>query len=484
MVADAKGFISIDRLHPPRRKVSERIRDWGEVYEPLEDEKVVEQARRCMDCGIPFCHYGCPLGNIIPEWNEAAGLEKWARAAARLAATNNFPEFTGRLCPAPCESACVLGINRDPVTIELIEKTIAENAFAHGWYHPIPATRSTGKKVAVVGSGPSGLAAAQQLTRAGHDVAVYERSDRPGGLLRYGIPEFKMEKWVLDRRIDQMVKEGTRFITSTAIGSDLMLSELAKEYDAVVLAIGSTIPRDLKVPGRDLDGIMFAMDYLPHANRAALGEVVDNAPSAQGKHVIIIGGGDTGADCLGTATRQGAASITQLEILPEPPRERPANQPWPIHPLIFKITSAHEEAGERMYAVSTARFHGSTSVEELELTSVEMTSAGPKTIPGTERRIPAELVLLAMGFVGPELSLVDPEGVLEKTERGTIATDQAFKTSLPNVFAAGDARRGQSLIVWAIAEGRSVASAVDAYLMGETELPAPINVESRPLSLT
>ncbi len=486
-MADPKGFLNHGREVAGRRPVTERVHDWNEVYPGGPGRALLPiirtQASRCMDCGIPFCHTGCPLGNIIPEWNDLVWRDDWDAAIERLHATNNFPEFTGRLCPAPCETACVLGINQDPVTIKNVEVSIIERAFESNNVRPQPPEWLSGKTVAVVGSGPAGLAVAQQLTRAGHTVAVYERADRIGGLLRYGIPEFKMEKAVLDRRLDQMRREGTVFRAGVDVGGSLTGVQLRERYDAVVLAIGSTTPRDLPVPGRELGGIHQAMEYLPQANRVALGESLPDGAEqirADGKHVVIIGGGDTGADCLGTAIRQGAASITQLEIMARPGEERPAGQPWPTYPMTFKVSSAHEEGGDRVYAVSTQEFVGDEAgnVKALRLVEVD---ASFQPVPGTEREIPAELVLLAMGFVGPERAgLVEQLGV-ELDERGNIVRDRDYATSVEGVFVAGDAGRGQSLIVWAIAEGRAAASTVDRYLTGSTNLPYPIPPTERPL---
>jgi glutamate synthase (NADPH/NADH) small chain len=486
-MADPKGFLKTGREVAPRRPVEERVKDWNEVYPggvgrallPI----ITEQAGRCMDCGIPFCHQGCPLGNLIPEWNDLVWRDDWDGAIERLHATNNFPEFTGRLCPAPCEPACVLGINQDPVTIKNVEVSIIDRAWESGNVRPQPPEWLSGRTVAVIGSGPAGLAAAQQLTRAGHTVAVYERDDRIGGLLRYGIPEFKMEKKHVDRRIDQMKREGTVFRAGVNVGEELTGDKLRDRYDAVILAIGATEPRDLPVPGRELGGIHQAMEFLPQANRAALGEAVPDQITAQGKHVVIIGGGDTGADCLGTSTRQGAASITQLEIMPEPPQDRPDGQPWPTYPMIFRVSSAHEEAGERVYSVSTKEFLGDDdgNVRALRLVEVVFENGRPTEVEGTEREIPAQLVLFAMGFLGPEKpGLVEQLGV-DLDERGNVARDTSYATSVPGVFVAGDAGRGQSLIVWALAEGRAAAAAVDKHLTGSTALPSPIPPTARPL---
>ncbi len=486
-MADPRGFLTIRaRELPARRPVPVRIMDWHEVYEAQDAAELQRQAGRCMDCGIPFCHQGCPLGNLIPEWNDLTWRQDWSDAVERLHATNNFPEFTGRLCPAPCETACVLGINQPAVTIKQVEVSIIERAFLDGHVEPQPPDRLSGRTVAVVGSGPAGLAVAQQLTRAGHTVAVFERADRIGGLLRYGIPEFKMEKSVLDRRLAQMEAEGTRFRSGVDVGADLTGKQLRDRYDAVVLAVGSTLPRDLPVPGRELGGVLQAMDYLPPSNRVSLGEPVEGQVRATGKDVVIIGGGDTGADCLGTAIRQGARSITQLEILPRPPEERPSGQPWPTYPMSFRVSSAHEEGGDRVYAVNTQELVGDDegNVAALRLVEVELVEGRFEPVAGTEREIPAQLVLLAMGFVGPQRAgLVDQLGV-ELDPRGNIARDETFMTSVPGVFVAGDAGRGQSLIVWAIAEGRACAAGVDGYLTGRpgaSTLPSPIRPTDRPL---
>ena len=485
-MADPHGFLT-NRVRelPQRRPVDVRIKDWKEVYEEQQSGELQRQAGRCMDCGIPFCHSGCPLGNLIPEWNDLAWRGHWHDAIERLHATNNFPEFTGRLCPAPCETACVLGINQPAVTIKQIEVTTIEEAFGRGDVPPQIPDRLTGKTVAVVGSGPAGLAAAQQLTRAGHTVAVYERADQPGGLLRYGIPEFKMEKRIVDRRIQQMKAEGTRFRSGVDIGSEITGQQLRDRYDAVVLAIGATVPRDLPVPGRELAGIHQAMDFLPPANRVALGEEVPDQVTAEGKDVVVIGGGDTGADCIGTSHRQGARSVTSLEIMPQPGEDRPGHQPWPTYPMLFRVASAHEEGGERLYSVSTTEFLGDEEgqVSGLRLTEVRRGDTGFEPVEGTERVLPAQLVLLSMGFLGPEPDGVVAQLGLSTDERSNIERDAAYTTNVPGVFVAGDAGRGQSLIVWAIAEGRAAAHGVDSYLMGSSQLPRPINPTDRPLTV-
>jgi len=475
-VGDSTGFLKHARQLPKRRPVAIRIQDWHEVYEPSEEAVTRVQAGRCMDCGIPFCHNGCPLGNLIPEWNDLVHSGRWQDAIDRLHATNNFPEFTGRLCPAPCEASCVLGISQEPVTIEQVEKEIVERAWASGWVPPMPAAQRTGRRVAVVGSGPAGLAAAQQLTRAGHQVTVFERDDRIGGLLRYGIPEFKMEKRVLDRRIQQMVAEGTEFQVGVEVGVQFSVARLRAGHDAVVLAGGATAWRELPIPGRELAGIHQAMEFLPPANRVQQGDLADSPISARGKRVVIIGGGDTGADCLGTAHRQGAASVHQFEILPRPPAARAEANPWPTWPLILRTSSAHEEGGDRVFAVNTERFvgDGSGRVAALRAHEVEFSGGRFVPVPDTEFELPCELVLLAMGFAGPERSGLLSELGVDFTERGNVARDEQFATRVPAVFVAGDMGRGQSLIVWAIAEGRSAAAAADRYLMGRTALPAPI----------
>ncbi|WP_067602981.1 glutamate synthase subunit beta [Nocardiopsis listeri] len=483
-MADPKGFLKItERELPAHRPVDVRIQDWREVHEDFDRGTVTKQASRCMDCGIPFCHNGCPLGNLIPEWNNLVHTHDWAEAIERLHATNNFPEFTGRLCPAPCESACVLGIDQPAVTIKNIEVSIIDRAWEEGWVKPLPPTHRTGKKVAIVGSGPAGLAAAQQLTRAGHDVTVYERADRVGGLLRYGIPEFKMEKRHIDRRVAQMTAEGTTFRTGVNIGVDLTVERLKTDNDAVVLTGGATRWRDLPATGRELDGVHQAMEYLPLANKVQEGDL-DRAPiHAEGKHVIVIGGGDTGADCVGTAHRQGAASVTQLEIMPKPPTTRPDHQPWPTMPMLYKVTSAHEEGGKRIYSVNTLEFLGDENghVRALRLVDVERGPNGFEPVEGTERELPADLVTLAMGFVGPEKEGMIEELGVELDGRGNVARDSDYRTTVDGVFCAGDMGRGQSLIVWAIAEGRSAAAGVDRHLTEESALPVAIAPTERPL---
>jgi glutamate synthase (NADPH/NADH) small chain len=482
-MADPKGFLTTPRETPKRRPVDVRIQDWREVYEPQSFEHLQKQAGRCMDCGIPFCHSGCPLGNLIPEWNDLIWRGDTHEAINRLHATNNFPEFTGRLCPAPCETACVVAINQEAVTIKQVELRTIEEAFATGDVKALSPDRLTGKTIAIIGSGPAGLAAAQQLTRAGHTVAVYERAEKIGGLLRYGIPEFKMEKHILDRRLEQMEKEGTRFRPGVDVGGELTGSALRKKYDAIILAIGATNWRDLPVPGRDLQGVYQAMEFLPWGNKQALGEVKTPAINVNGKHVVILGGGDTGADCLGTSIRQGAASVTQLEIMPRPSDERPSTAPWPMYPMIFRVSSAHEESDNRIFSVSTQEFLGDESGNLRAIKIVETNFINGKFEPaaGTEREIPADFVFLAMGFTGPEQSPLLTQLEVRIDERGNIVRDNNFAANDDGVFVAGDAGRGQSLIVWAIAEGRSAASAVDRYLTGDTQLPNPIEPTTRQL---
>ena len=482
-MADPKGFLTTPRQTPTRRPVDVRIKDWKEVYEEQPIADLQKQAGRCMDCGIPFCHQGCPLGNLIPEWNDLMWRGDKGEAIDRLHATNNFPEFTGRLCPAPCETACVVAINADAVTIKQVELRTIEEAFSDGTVLPLAPDRLTGKTVAVIGSGPAGLAAAQQLTRAGHTVAVYERGEKIGGLLRYGIPEFKMEKSILDRRLAQMESEGTRFRPGVDVGVEITGQQLRSKYDAVVLAIGATQWRDLPIKGRDNKGIYQAMEYLPWGNAQALGEVTNPAINVTGKHVVILGGGDTGADCLGTAIRQGAASVTQLEIMPRPTEERPTTQPWPTYPMIYRVSSAHEERDNRLFAVSTEEFvgDGNGNVKALRLVETKFENGKFAPVPGTEKEIPADFVFLAMGFTGPEKSELLTQLEVDFDERGNIKRDLNYQTKTPGVYVCGDAGRGQSLIVWAIAEGRSAAASVDSFLTGRTQLPSPIEPTARPM---
>ena len=482
-MADPKGFLTTDRAVPTRRPVDVRIKDWKEVYEEQAFPDLQKQAGRCMDCGIPFCHSGCPLGNLIPEWNDLIWRGDKNEAIDRLHATNNFPEFTGRLCPAPCETACVVAINKTAVTIKQLELRTIEEAFKDGNVEPLIADRLTGKTVAVIGSGPAGLAAAQQLTRAGHTVAVYDRADKIGGLLRYGIPEFKMEKAILDRRLDQMTKEGTRFRPGVNVGVELTGSQLRTKYDAIVLAVGATQWRDINVPGRELKGIYQAMEFLPWGNRQGLGEVETPEINVSGKHVVILGGGDTGADCLGTSVRQGAASVTQLEIMPRPTEERPAGQPWPTYPMIYRVSSAHEELDNRLFAVSTEEFlgDGNGNLRALKIVETKFENGKFEPVPGTEKELPADFVFLAMGFTGPEKTALFEQLEVELDERGNIKRGLDYQSTQEGIFVAGDAGRGQSLIVWAIAEGRSAAAEVDKYLTGDTQLPAPILPTARPM---
>ena len=495
-MGDQRAFLTTPRDLPRRRPVEVRIRDWREVYENPSPEKVAEQAGRCMDCGIPFCHNACPLGNLIPDWNDQAWRNTatdWREAIDRLHATNNFPEFTGRLCPAPCEAACVLNLTHEPVTIKAVEQEIGDRAWREGWVVPQPPERLTGKTVAVVGSGPAGLAAAQQLTRAGHTVVVYERDDRIGGLMRYGIPDFKMDRAVLDRRLEQMAAEGTQFRPGVDVGTEVTGEQLRERYDAVVLAVGALAQRELDVPGRELAGVHQAMEYLPLANRVVAGDYEEPAIDARGRHVVIVGGGDTGADCLGTAHRQGAASVTQLQIHTRPPERSNDETPWPTWPLIFRNSPAYEEGGERLFAMNTQAFVGDEQGRVRAVRVVEVrgraadpatgTPAGYQPVPGSETEVPTDLVLLAIGFVGPErLPLLDQLG-LERDGRGRLVRDAGYATNVPGVFATGDAGRGASLIVWAIAEGRAAAAAVDRHLTGDTTLHAPVPATAAPLAV-
>jgi glutamate synthase (NADPH) small chain len=470
------GFLEIEREQPVRRNKEARIKDWFEIYEPFAEDKQREQSARCMDCGVPFCHTGCPVSNLIPDWNDLAYNGRWQSAIRRLHATNNFPEFTGRICPAPCEAACVLGINAPPVSIKLIERSIVERAWDEGWINPEPPEHNTGKRVAVVGSGPAGLAAAQQLRRAGHSVTVYEKNDRIGGLLRYGIPNFKLEKHVLDRRLNQMRSEGVTFLTNAHVGGNIPVDTLTGHYDAILLAGGAEQPRDLKIPGRELKGVHYAMEFLPQQNRRNEGDIVDPATAilATGKRVLIIGGGDTGADCLGTSHRQGAKSVHQIEIMPKPPETRAGSTPWPLWPLQLRTESAHEEGGIRDWAINSLKFSGD---ENGNVKQVHACRVGPppkfEAICDSEFTLDVDLVLLAMGFVGPvKNGMIEQLGVA-LDQRGNVAANAEYMSSVDGIFAAGDMRRGQSLVVWAISEGRKAAAAVDRYLAAKQPSVAP-----------
>jgi glutamate synthase (NADPH) small chain len=473
-VGKVTGFLEYEREEPSKRPTAERVRDYREFELPVVEEKLRLQGARCMDCGIPFCNTGCPLGNLIPDWNDHVFKNRPAEAIESLHATNNFPEFTGRVCPAPCEAACVLTINSDAVSIKLIERSIADRAFAEGRIQPILPKTRTGKKVAVIGSGPAGMAAAQQLNRAGHTVTLYEKDDRIGGLLTYGIPDFKMEKWLVERRVEQMREEGVIFKTSVHVGRDLSAADLKSQYDAVCLTIGSREPRDLPVPGRELDGVHFAMDFLTQQNQRVAGDHVpeEGAILAGGKNVVVIGGGDTGSDCIGTSHRQGAKSVTSFEILPRPPDEPHASTPWPMWPLMLRTSSSHEEGGQREWSVSTERFSGENGkVKKLHCVRVELKDGKFERVAGSEFELPAELVLLAMGFVHPEHPGIVKDLGVQLDRRGNVAVNADFMSSVPGVFAAGDCQRGQSLVVWAIAEGRKAARGIDLFLMGKSELP-------------
>jgi glutamate synthase (NADPH/NADH) small chain len=468
------GFLEIEREQPIRRKVEDRVHDWFEIYEPFPEEKQREQGARCMDCGVPFCHTGCPVNNLIPDWNDLVYNGRWQSAVRRLHATNNFPEFTGRICPAPCEASCVLGINLPPVSIKLIERSIVERAWDEGWIHPEPPEQNTGKRVAVVGSGPAGLAAAQQLRRAGHSVTVFEKNDRIGGLLRYGIPNFKLEKRVIDRRIEQMRAEGVTFLTNAHVGVNVPVDALTGHYDAILLCGGAEHPRNLAIPGRELKGVHYAMEFLPQQNRRNEGDFIDPVASisAEGKRVLIIGGGDTGADCLGTSHRQGAKSVHQFEIMPKPPEQRAASTPWPLWPLQLRTESAHEEGGIRDWSINSIRFTGNENGEVSQLHATRVGSA-PKfeAIAGSEFTLDVDLVLLAMGFLGPVRNgMIEQLGVALDARSNVATTD--YMSSVDGIFAAGDMRRGQSLVVWAISEGRNAATAVDRYLSQRETAPS------------
>lgn len=482
-MADPQGFLTYRRQTPGRRPAADRVHDWREVYEPFPPSATMEQADRCMDCGIPFCHHACPVSNLIPEWNDLVRQDRWREASERLHATNNFPEFTGRICPAPCEAACVVGIDDEPVAIKLVEKEIADRAFAAGWLSPRPPQVETGRRVAVVGSGPAGLAAAQQLRRAGHRVTVFERAGKIGGLLRYGIPEYKMESAVLDRRLEQLRAEGVAFVTDCRVGPDMPAVELMARFDAAVLATGATVARDLQLPGRDAAGIHLAMDYLVTANKAVEGTISEPAISATGKDVVIIGGGDTGTDCYGTALRQGAASVTQLDIRSQPPPTRDASTPWPTYPLLLRTEAPHEEGGERLFGVNSTLFEGrGGAVCAIHLQAGTRVHGTFIPDPGTgPTRIAADLVLLALGFAGPETDGLVADLGIAITRRRTLRRDRAFMSNVPGVFVAGDAGRGQSLVVWAIAEGRSAAAGVDAYLAGASALPRALEPTAKPM---
>jgi len=474
-VGKVTGFLEYGRQEIGKRPVEQRVKDYFEVYQPLPQDQVNTQAARCMDCGVPFCHTGCPVNNIIPDWNDLVYNNRWEEAITALHATNNFPEFTGRICPAPCETACVLGITDPPVSIKVIERSIIEEAWSKGYVRPEPAAQRTGRKVAVIGSGPAGLATAQQLCRAGHAVTVFEKNANPGGLLRYGIPDFKLEKWVIERRVAQMEAEGVKFRTNVNVGSEITGDWLRSEFDAIVLAMGAENPRDLPVPGRELNGIHFAMEFLPQQNRRVSGEQTDfngSAITATGKNVIIIGGGDTGADCFGTSARQGAKSITQLELFPKPPGERAASTPWPLWPLRLRTETSHEEGGERLWSIGTTHFEGD---ENGNVKALHAITVGPPPklalVEGSNVVLPADLVLLAMGFLGPRPGGIADQLGYELDNRGNAKADENYMTSVDGVFAAGDVRRGQSLVVWAISEGRNAAHGVDKYLMGSSKLP-------------
>ncbi len=468
------GFLEYRRDLPTRRPVAERVQDWFEIYQPYPEANIREQGARCMDCGVPFCHTGCPVSNIIPDWNDLVFRGRWREAIRVLHSTNNFPEFTGRICPAPCESACVLGITDPAVTIKNIEKTVVDRAWDEGWITPEIAPVRTGKRIAIVGSGPAGLAAAQQLARVGHSVTVFEKSDRIGGLLRYGIPNFKMEKQLIDRRLDQMLAEGVEFVTNAHVGGNVHTSDLKRDFDAILIATGAEAPRNLNVEGRDLNGIHFAMEFLPQANKVCEGDTVPDQILATGKRVVIIGGGDTGADCLGTSHRQHAASVMQFELMPKPPAERSPSTPWPLWPLQLRTESAHEEGGIRDWSVNTVRFSGDEHVNLKKLHGVRV--GPPPTFeaqPGTEFELDVDLVFLAMGFTGPvKNGLIEELGVALDNRGNVVADPNSYMSSVPGVFASGDARRGQSLVVWAIAEGRKAAKGIDEYLMGTSNLPA------------